>query len=190
METANTSYRVHRCSKYLRDNEYYCNSYECDLCHECKEHHVKDTKTHNVVRYREKIKYIPRQEICAKHPQKMYMWYCELCQVPVCYSCKTHRKHIKKDIRTIYRRERQQLKRTVQIIRSKSLFYSSIFLSRIKHDIKTIHTKVSFHQADILKKAQRLKFLIDDALCDVKLKRRCLKQKIELNKEIASIQEY
>lgn len=190
METASNPYRVHQCSNCPRDKEYYCKSCKRGLCSECKENHVKDIKTHNVVGYREKFKYVPKREICAKHPKTVYTWYCDLCQVPACYRCKTHRKHIETDIITAYRKKQQKLKGTVQIIRSESLVYTSILLSRAKNVIKAFQAKVSIQQADMLKKAQRLKFLIDSALCDIKLKHSCLKQKMKQIKKIACIQKY
>lgn len=182
--------RVQQCSKCPGDKEYYCIPCDCDLCVECKDNHEKDIKAHNVIGYLEKIRCIPRQEFCSAHPKKVYMWYCIPCQVPACDSCKTHRKHQQIDILTAYRRKRHQLKRTVQIIRSETLFYISVFLSRMKNDVKFVHKEISIHQAEILEKAQRLKLLIDNVLCDVALKHGCLNQKIKANKEIMCMQKY
>eukprot|EP00105_Crassostrea_gigas_P044861 XP_019929009.1 PREDICTED: uncharacterized protein LOC109620626 [Crassostrea gigas] len=68
METASIPCKVHQCSKCPGDTEYYCVSCPCDLCPQCKEDHVKDLKTidHDVVSHRDKINYIPTQEICRR----------------------------------------------------------------------------------------------------------------------------
>uniref|UniRef100_K1QTK5 B box-type domain-containing protein n=1 Tax=Magallana gigas TaxID=29159 RepID=K1QTK5_MAGGI len=65
METASIPCKVYQCSKCPGDTEYYCVSCPCDLCPQCKENHVKDLQTidHDVVSHREKINYIPTQEI-------------------------------------------------------------------------------------------------------------------------------
>lgn len=89
MDTARTPYIVHQCSNCPGDTQYYCKPCSCDLCPQCKASHVKDLKTmdHDVVTRREKINYMPTQEICLRHPSNKYKKYCELCQVPMCDSC-------------------------------------------------------------------------------------------------------
>eukprot|EP00105_Crassostrea_gigas_P013743 XP_011430158.2 PREDICTED: uncharacterized protein LOC105330250 [Crassostrea gigas] len=68
MDTASSTYSTRRCSKCPGDTEYHCVSCPCDLCPQCKENHVKDLQTidHDVVSHRDKINYIPTQEICMK----------------------------------------------------------------------------------------------------------------------------
>ncbi|XP_065931209.1 uncharacterized protein [Magallana gigas] len=214
MDTANSLYRAHKCSKCPGDTEYHCVSCPCDLCPQCKENHVKDLKTidHDVVSHRNKINYIPTQEICVRHPSHVYTKYCEPCQVPVCdswFGHKSHklpvrgflcgqRKHKILDIQTTYKTKRQQHRGTIHTIRSEALFYRPVLLPRIKTDFKTCHTKFSLYQSEMLTKAQTLKNRINkvrkdfmcNVFCDFDFKQRCLKQTIEMSRHIVSLQEY
>lgn len=123
MDTASTSYRVHQCSQCSGDTEYYCESCPCDLCPQCKENHVKHLKTidHNVETYREKCSNNSKQEICVRHPSKIYGKYCEPCELAVCLHLQRHRDHIKPDAKTDSH-TKQQYKGTVHTIRSDTLF--------------------------------------------------------------------
>ncbi|XP_065937108.1 tripartite motif-containing protein 2-like [Magallana gigas] len=200
MDTARSSYRVHQCSKCPGDTEYYCVSCPCDLCHQCKENHVKDLQTidHDVLSRRDIINYIPTQEICVRHPSHVYTKYCEPCQVPVCYHCRKHRNHKKIDVKTAYKTKRQQHRGTIQTIRSEALFYRPVLLTGIKADVKTCHTEFSPLQSKMLTKAQILKDLIDyvvydllnNVLCYFDFKHRCRKQKIKMSRHIGRLRRY
>nr|XP_034310329.1 uncharacterized protein LOC105330472 [Crassostrea gigas]XP_034310330.1 uncharacterized protein LOC105330472 [Crassostrea gigas]XP_034310331.1 uncharacterized protein LOC105330472 [Crassostrea gigas]XP_034310332.1 uncharacterized protein LOC105330472 [Crassostrea gigas]XP_034310333.1 uncharacterized protein LOC105330472 [Crassostrea gigas]XP_034310334.1 uncharacterized protein LOC105330472 [Crassostrea gigas]XP_034310335.1 uncharacterized protein LOC105330472 [Crassostrea gigas] len=200
METASTPCKVHQCSKCTGDTEYYCVSCPCDLCPQCKENHVKDLQTidHDVVSHRDKIIYIPTQEICVRHSSHVYIKYCEPCQVPVCYHCTQHRNHRQLVITTSYNTKRQQHRGTIHTIRSEALFYRPVLLPRIKTDFKTCHTEFSLYQSEMLTKAQTLKHLIDyiqndfmcNVFCDFDFKHRCLKQKKEMIIHIVCLQRY
>ncbi|XP_065937236.1 uncharacterized protein [Magallana gigas] len=198
--TASSPYGVNQCSKCPGDTAYYCVSCPCDLCPQCKENHVKDLQTidHNVVSHRDKINYIPTQEICVRHPSHVYIKYCDPCQVPACNNCQTHRKHTQIDVTTAYKTKRQQHRGTIHTIRSEALFYRPVLLTGIKADVKTCHTEISLLQSEMLTKAQNLKELIDDVvydllnnvLCDFDFKHRCKKQKIEMIRHIVRLRRY
>ncbi|XP_065939203.1 uncharacterized protein [Magallana gigas] len=212
MDPASTTYKVHQCSKCPGDTEYFCESCPCDLCQKCKENHVKNLKTihHNVATYRDKFNYIPKQELCVRHPSNVFRKYCEHCQVPVCDSCfghKSHRfpvslfrqsKHKILSLRGAYKPKQQQHRGTIHTIRSEALFYRPVLLPRITDDIKTCRTEFSRYQSEMLTKAQRLKDLINyvvydllnNVFCDFNFKHRCLKQMIETNRHIVSLQTY
>ncbi|XP_052692746.1 uncharacterized protein LOC128171024 [Crassostrea angulata] len=200
MDTASSTYRAHKCSKCPGDTEYHCVSCPCDLCPQCKEKHVKDLQTidHDVVSHRDKINYIPTQEICVRHPSHVYTKYCEPCELPVCFHCRKHRTHRLLDVRTVYKTKRQQHRGTIHTIRSEALFYRPVLLPRIKTDFKTCHTEFSRYQSEMLTKAQTLKNLINivrkdfmkNVFCDFDFKHRCLKQMIEMSRHIVSLQEY
>ncbi|XP_065929521.1 uncharacterized protein [Magallana gigas] len=200
METASIPSKVHQCSKCPGDTEYYCLSCPCDLCPQCKENHVKDLQTidHDVVSHRDKINYIPTQEICLRHPSHVYIKYCEPCQVPVCYHCTQHRNHRQLVITTSYNTKQQQHRGTIHTIRSEALFYRPVLLPRIKTDFKTCRTEFSLYQSEMLTKAQTLEHLIDyiqkdfmcNVFCDFDFKHRCLKQKKEMTIHIVSLQRY
>eukprot|EP00105_Crassostrea_gigas_P027125 XP_011448354.2 PREDICTED: uncharacterized protein LOC105342926 isoform X2 [Crassostrea gigas] len=212
--TASSPYKVHQCSKCPGDTAYYCVSCPCDLCPQCKENHVKDLQTidHDVVSHRDKINYIPTQEICVRHPSHVYTKYCEPCQVPVCdswFGHKSHKllvrsflcgqkKHKIQDIQKAYKTKRQQHRGTIHTIRSEALFYRPVFLTEIKADVKTCHTEFSLYQSEMLTKAQRLKDLIDyvvydllnNVLCYFDFKHRCKKQKIKMIRHIVRLRRY
>ncbi|XP_052693119.1 uncharacterized protein LOC128171377 isoform X1 [Crassostrea angulata] len=198
--TASSLYKVHQCSKCPGDTAYHCVSCPCDLCPQCKENHVKDLQTidHDVVSHRDKINYIPTQEICVRHPSHVYTKYCEPCQVPACNNCQTHRKHKKINVKTAYKTKRQQHRGTIHTIRSEALFYRPVLLTGIKADVKTCHTEFSPLQSEMLTKAQRLKELINyvvydllnNVLCYFDFKHRCKKQKIEMIRHIVRLRRY
>ncbi|XP_065932393.1 uncharacterized protein [Magallana gigas] len=198
--TASFSFRLHQCSKCPGDTAYYCVSCPCDLCPQCKENHVKDLQTidHDVVSHRDKINYIPTQEICVRHPSHVYTKYCEPCQVPVCYHCRKHRTHRQLDVKTAYKTKRQQHRGTIHTIRSEALFYRPVLLTGIKADVKTCHTEFSPLQSEMLTKAQTLKNLIDkvvydllnNVLCYFDFKHRCKKQKIKMIRHIVRLRRY
>nr|XP_034319707.1 uncharacterized protein LOC105324223 isoform X3 [Crassostrea gigas]XP_034319708.1 uncharacterized protein LOC105324223 isoform X3 [Crassostrea gigas] len=198
--TASSPYGVNQCSKCPGDTAYYCVSCPCDLCPQCKENHVKDLQTidHDVVSHRDKINYIPTQEICVRHPSHVYTKYCEPCQVPACNNCQTHRKHTQIDVTTAYKTKRQQHRGTIHTIRSEALFYRPVLLTEIKADVKTCHTEFSPLQSEMLTKAQKLNDLIDYVvydllnyvLCYFDFKHRCKKQKIEMIRHIVRLRRY
>eukprot|EP00105_Crassostrea_gigas_P036562 XP_019920710.1 PREDICTED: uncharacterized protein LOC105323061 [Crassostrea gigas] len=200
MDTASSTYSTHKCSKCPGDTEYHCVSCPCDLCPQCKENHVKNLKTidHDVVSHRDKINYIPTQEICVRHPSHVYIKYCEPCELPVCFHCRKHKTHRQLDVRTVYKTKQQQHRGTIHTIRSEALFYRPVFLPRIKTDFKTCHTEFSLLQSEMLTKAQTLKNRISivrkdfmkNVFCDFDFKHRCLKQMIEMSRHIVSLQEY
>lgn len=191
MDKESTPYRVHRCSKCHGDNEYYCAFCLCDLCPKCKVSHFK-TRNHYVVPYHEKIKYIPTQEFCARHPRHVYRRYCEPCQVPVCDSCSIDNshtfksflfgqgQHITMEIQDAYIKKRQQYIETYENIRSETLFYRNSLLPRIKANFKTYQTEFFRYQSEILIKGQKMKNMISflqndfmsNVFCDFDFKHR------------------
>nr|XP_034319601.1 uncharacterized protein LOC117687359 [Crassostrea gigas] len=200
MDTANIPFKVNLCSKCPGDKEYHCVSCPCDLCPQCKENHVKDLQTidHDVVSHRDKINYIPTQEICVRHPSHVYTKYCEPCELPVCFHCRKHRTHRQLDVRTAYKTKQQQHRGTIHTIRSEALFYRTVLLTGIKADVKTCDKEFSLYQSEILTKAKKLKHktnyvlydLFNNVFCEFNFKHRCSKQNIEMSRHIVSLQEY
>lgn len=184
MDEASAQYRVRKCSKCLGDREYYCVTCECDLCLQCKENHVKDLNTidHFVVVY-----LFPKQEVCVKHPDKMYEKYCTTCELPVCYHCRKHRTHRQLNVISAYSMHRQQLRETIHTLRSEALFCRPVILSGIKADFKTCRSKFFRYESEMLKKAQTIIKNINSILRG-NLKHRCLKQRGIMNGHISSIQ--
>ncbi|XP_056003848.1 uncharacterized protein LOC130049808 [Ostrea edulis] len=194
-----TQLKVRQCSQCQGDTEFYCNTCKRDLCLQCKEKHVIDlhTKHHDVVIYREKFNYIPRQEICVRHPDRFYEMFCQSCELSVCFRCLEHRKHQILDIRTAYQTKRQQHREIIDTIRSETLYNCRVLLAGIQTDIQTCPPQICHRQSQQMSiKAQRLKDLIDTAVCDVKTRYRGLlidriqQQKRKMNRHLTHIQNY
>ncbi|XP_065927692.1 uncharacterized protein [Magallana gigas] len=201
--------RIRRCSKCLGDTKYVCISCPCDLCLQCKEIHVRDLKTidHNVELYCGEFNNIQKNEICVRHPNKVYGKYCEPCQVPVCDSCSEHKPqvfrishfnrqseqknlHVLVGLKETYRKKQQQHRGTIHTIRSEALFYRPFLLTGAKDDFKTYHTEFSNCHSEMLKKAQKLKRRLDNVLHNFDFKHRCLKRKEKMKTYLTSIQSY
>nr|XP_034309228.1 uncharacterized protein LOC105339862 isoform X2 [Crassostrea gigas] len=205
MNTVGTAYKVLQCSYCPGNTEYYCKSCPCDLCLRCKEKHVKDLKTaeHDVETFSEKINLIRTQEICVRHPNKVYEKYCEICQIPVCVSCSEDKSHRFGNAQGLHRLldlniKRQQHMETIHTIRSEALFNRPILLARINADFKICHTKVMLFQSQMIRKSENLKKLLDivqhnflfNVFCDFDIKSKRLKQAKEMNKLLARLQKY
>ncbi|XP_056007525.1 uncharacterized protein LOC125666278 isoform X1 [Ostrea edulis] len=193
-----TQLKVRQCSQCQRDTEFYCNTCKRDLCLQCKKKHVIDlhTKHHDVVIYREKFNYIPRQEICVRHPDRFYEMFCQSCELSVCFRCLEHRKHQILDLRTAYQTKRQQHREIIDNIRSETLYNCRVLLAGIQTDIQTCPPQICHRQSQMSTKAQRLKDLIDTVVCDVKTRYRGLlidriqQQKRKMNRQLVHLQNY
>ncbi|XP_056003816.1 uncharacterized protein LOC125667347 isoform X2 [Ostrea edulis] len=193
-----TQLKVRQCSQCQGDTEFYCNTCKRDMCLQCKEKHVIDLHTinHDVVIYREKFNYIPRREICVRHPDRFYEMFCQSCELSVCFRCLEHRKLQILDIRTAYQTKRQQHREIIANIRSETLYNCRVLLAGIQTDIQTCPPQICHRQSQMSTKAQRLKDLIDTAVCDVKTRYRGLlidriqQEKRKMNRHLTHIQNY
>ncbi|XP_056007404.1 uncharacterized protein LOC130050795 [Ostrea edulis] len=193
-----TQLKVRQCSQCQGDTEFYCNTCKRDLCLQCKEKHVIDLDTiyHDVVIYREKFNYIPRQEICVRHPDRFYEMFCQSCELSVCFRCLEHRKHQILDIRTAYQTKRQQHREIIDTIRSETLYNCRVLLAGIQTDIQTCPPQICHRQSQMSTKAQRLKDRIDTVVCDFKIRYRGLlidriqQQKRKMNRQLVHLQNY
>lgn len=203
MDATTTTYKVHRCSNCPGDTEYYCRSCLSDLCSQCSENHENDLKTidHYVVFYREDYTFIPKR-FCPIHSnrvcfgrkknilQRKLEKYCERCKVPVCFYCKEHRTHRHLNIITTYESKRQQHAETIYTIKSWDLFSRLVLQTQMKAHIKMCLTIFSLYQSEMLRKANRLKDCLGNALREVDFRHRCLKQMRKMNRHIATILRY
>ncbi|XP_061186770.1 uncharacterized protein LOC133194885 [Saccostrea echinata] len=198
MAIVSTQQKVRQCSQCQENTEFYCNTCKYNLCQQCKERHVidLDTKFHDVVIYREKYEYIPKQETCVRHPGKIYELYCPSCELPVCFQCKErHETHNIVNIRTAYKTNRHHHKEIIQNIRSDIIYNSYFLLAGIKTDVKnrkTCQTKISNLQIGMSEKGQKLKIVIDNAICDILhfMSQRLPQQKRKMTRYLVSIENY
>ena len=67
-----------------RNCQFYCNPCHRPMCEKCREDHLKspDTKSHEVVLYRQRIRQLPVVK-CKDHPLKDIDMLCKECQVLV-----------------------------------------------------------------------------------------------------------
>lgn len=138
---------------------------------------VKKTMDHNVVIYQEKFNHNPEQVIYLRDPNSIFGMFCETCDLPICYHCPKHKQHRQLEVRTAYKRKRQQHRRTIIFIRSEALFYRPALLIGTKADVQICHEKICNYQSEMLTIGNSLKDLIDNELCFFDFKHRCMKQK-------------
>ncbi|XP_062610181.1 uncharacterized protein LOC134271961 [Saccostrea cucullata] len=177
-----TQCKERQCFQCQGDTEFYCNTCEYDLCLLCKERHVidLDTKNHDVVIYREKYKYIYSQETCVKHPESIYIFFCYSCKLPFCFKCRGHVNHALMDIGTAYKMNRFTYRQIIHNIRSETIYKSLCLLVGIKSDMKTWHSEVYNRQSWILKRAQRLKSIINIEINDAQIRNRSYPQRLQI----------
>lgn len=199
MEPPNTPYTVRPCSQCSMDAEYFCVSCPCDLCIQCKRKHVQSFKTiDHLVVFREKYFYMPMKEMCSRHPKKFYIKYCETCNIPVCNSCETHKKHRQILVKKAYKARTKQRRKFFQNIASEALFYRPILFEGVSADFQRCRQQFSVYQSNIITRAQNLIDRIDNVLndlmtnvfCDFDFNHRCLEQKIEMNRHIIRLRRY
>ena len=136
--------------------------------------------------------------MCATHPGQVYEMYCETCDIPVCLHCRKHTHHKLLGIRTVYDDTRKQNEKIITNIRSETLFYANSlkngFKTIVNNDVTALRTKIFPNQLNaIKKKSQRLKYSMDIVVGKgsyLKHSHRCLKQMIQLRRQIAKIQKY
>ncbi|XP_062582404.1 uncharacterized protein LOC134244148 [Saccostrea cucullata] len=181
--------RVRQCFQCQDDTEFYCNTCKHELCLKCKEKHFIDLYTiyHDVVIYREKFDHITKQETCDRHPDMLYEKYCHSCKLPICFQCTEHRHHQILDLGTAYKTNRQEHRNTLHNIRSETFYNSCCLLVGIRSDIKNFHGEISNNQSNMIKKAQKLRNLIDVVMYDVKIGHKRFIQSLQQQKRKIAI---
>lgn len=196
----NNCLRVHQCSMCSGDTHFICISCQCELCLQCKENHVNNLKTidHNVVIYRKKFDCVPNQNISKPHSDEVCRENLEFCHFPDCSCCNEKRTHGQIYAETVSDTKRQIHKGIIHVIRSEVLFNRYVLLTGIKADIEKCQKEISRFQPKLIAKTNRLANLIDyvqnefmnKVFCDFDFKHRCLKQLINIDKHILSIQKF
>ncbi|XP_062569282.1 tripartite motif-containing protein 54-like [Saccostrea cucullata] len=186
-ETLSTKCRVNHCSQCPEDTEFYCETCKHSLFLNCKEIHVMslDTLHHDVV---------IKQETCIRHPKRIYEQYCKSCELPVCSQCENHKQHKILDIKEAYETNRQQHKEIIRNIRSELLYISCFLQAKIHSDKKKLCKEIYDHLTLMSTKAQRIKNLIDDVICDVTIRYSCkmiyrlLKQRTKIKRHLTILE--
>lgn len=92
------------------------------MCFQFKEKHLYDVDTayHNIILYRERKAPAPKQEICIRHENMNYDWYCYSCELPACIRCADHRNHDIVTLGTAYITQQEKHKKRVHIMRKET----------------------------------------------------------------------
>lgn len=195
MDTSNTKYRIRQCSECSDGLEYFCETCSRDLCSECSNEHFMEmaakgnTSIHNVIKYREKSKYLKKHDLCLRHPNSVYDNFCEFCNIPICSDCTEHRTHKKTDVGTAYETKRRQNKAMIQKFAEKEMFCDYLlFLTEL--DFKMVSEDVANINSELQILSKNLTGYIDRLLFNFPAELRCKKQKIEMKRCIASTQMY
>lgn len=193
MDTSNTIYRIRQCSECSDGLEYFCETCSRDLCLECREVHVFEMAAkgdiHNVIKYREKLKYLKNQELCLRHPKCIYDNFCEVCNIPICSDCTEHRTHKTTNVGTAYKTKRRQNKAMIQKIEEEEIFCGGLWFD-IDLDFKILSEDVTNLNSELLMLSKNLRGCIDSSLYNFPAEIRCLKQKIKMKRCIAKTQKY
>lgn len=144
---------------------------------------------HNVIKYREKSKYLKNHELCLRHTNNVYDNFCEFCNIPICSDCTEHRIHKKTDVGTAYQTKRRKNKAMIQKIEEEYIFCCGVFFL-IDLDFKIVSEDVANINSELEILSKDLTSYIDSLLFNFLAEIRCLKQKIEMKRCIASTQTY
>lgn len=181
-------YKVRLCSKCPGDTTYLCEACDTYLCFSCKEAHFK-TLNHDGYIDREK----PKKVYCSSHSGRISQMFCEVCNLAFCKQCKqctNFCKHEKQYLKTVYKKCREKYRSVIHSIRSNALLNRQALLMEVKTHVKTCQSNCCIFESELLEMTNRAKDLIDNVLCDLDFKHRCLHQTKEIQTRLAGIQTY
>ena len=197
---------VKQCSTCQKETEYYCSSFQNDLCPHCITAHViaLDTRHHIVTTYRAKFNmymHLPKQDVCLIHRSYICNKYRES-ELPLNESCyepqrypllacvfpTKHNRQKQCSIKTFYQIKTQQHIEPIQDKGSETLSNRRVLHKGIKSDIETFQKKISQCQHEMLMKSQRVDHLLGSVLGDIIHKHKLFVQKVRLN--LSCIQDY
>lgn len=109
MERTTSQCRVRQWFYCTEDINFSCCSCSRDMCFQFKEKHLYDVETayHNIIQAP-----APKQEICIRHENMNYDWYCYSCELPACIRCADHRNHDIVTLGTAYITQQEKHKKT------------------------------------------------------------------------------
>lgn len=155
-------YSVRQCSQCTAGMEFLCRECGRSFCFECKEKHMYDPKTidHSIVLY------------SNRYPAK------KLVDTDDTY-----------DSLSFYFRDRLKHEKFINNIRRTVLINRIVLLTEYKNEIKACHSELLFYQSEVFKKAKILKECINSTFTEFHFPHKCLRQKIEMDTYIDSMEQ-
>ncbi|XP_062601553.1 uncharacterized protein LOC134263250 [Saccostrea cucullata] len=176
---------VPQCSQCQGNVEFYCRTCKRNLCVFCKEDHVLDldTKYHNVVidRFKDVDHIIYELGNCERHRDQTLNKCCLSCERFICASCcDDHQNHDILDRVSFKIMFRQlHIERLVQI-RTETIPNNRVILENIKSEVETgVQFELSDLQQSMMKRAWRLKNLVDVVLNDINELKRSMRSRFQ-----------
>ena len=105
--------RCHLCESPLPP--LYCRPCHSNLCKDCAGEHLDDSKEHKVVPIKQR--WSPDNSKCSKHTAEQNVFFCELCETPICKQCVysiDHRSHKYFDIQKKLKIEKEKIQKDLK----------------------------------------------------------------------------
>lgn len=188
MEAASAVYRIRHCSMCLGDTEYLCELCICELCQQCGINHVNNLKftSHRLKNYRDIFLNIfktgiHRNAVFPAYDKKLSAISCEW-------------PHLNQSLNIKEQVELYEIKEghreIIHTLLNEGYFYRSVLLKKINADVKTCHEHFSLFHLEMLKRAKKLKSLIDKGFHDVEINHNCINQTSEMEMHIVLMQKF
>ncbi|XP_078336323.1 uncharacterized protein LOC111133380 [Crassostrea virginica] len=150
-----------------RNCQFYCNPCHRPMCEQCRDDHIKspDTKSHEVVLYRQRIRQLPVVK-CKDHPLKDIDMLCKECQVLVCSKCATrnHQSHELKDLEEIYSEKFTLCLEEIYKIHRYFIPTTHDLQEEIKKDTTELTRVVEDIRTSMKAEGERVKRLVDEVV--------------------------
>nr|XP_022342524.1 uncharacterized protein LOC111136165 [Crassostrea virginica] len=166
MQISSQHYMVCGAENCTQNGLFYCNACHQTLCQQCKDEHLKSSKTqtHEIVLYRHRKPQIPVEK-CDLHPTRNVDIFCRECKVRLCSKCSTmkeHKGHEFDDLEEIFT-EKYFLCQD-KLLRIKTYFLPSSHGLKldIKKDAMQIKKIMENIRTSMKAEAESLKILVDE----------------------------
>ncbi|XP_078310256.1 uncharacterized protein LOC144617534 [Crassostrea virginica] len=148
-----------------KNGQFYCNDCHRPLCEQCREEHLKNskTKTHEIVLYRHRKQQLPVEK-CELHPTRNVDMFCTECNIPLCLKCsiKEHKGHEFEDLEEIYAEKYAAWQSEFSKIQKYSLPTTEELKSDIENDVTEIKKIMESIRTSMKTEAESLKNLVDE----------------------------
>lgn len=140
---------------------------------------------HNMILFRDKFNQSRKHVIYERDPSSVYDNHCEVCKILNVTDCTEHRTHTQTDFETAPEKKLQN-REIIQQIQNEALPNCFAFRTNIEMNFKTVFSDLDNLNSEMLTNIEKLTGCLHKVLHNFRLEHRCLKQKIEMKKCIAS----